>query len=111
MTRDRDDIEQILIEIAATHPICTLGKMMGHKAVYINRKLALCAFDDGMVVKVPKEKHQEVVDSNEDCVDFAPSGHRMTGRIILTLENAEDYLHHPLVHESLRLTALEASKK
>lgn len=106
-SEDREDIILTLEELVHDNPLFRLGKIMGHKGVYVGRKLAVFCFEDGLGIKVLKEDAEKIVKQNQDCRPFSPMGSQMNGWVVLTLDNAEDYKGHPLVLNAFILAGKE----
>lgn len=105
-SEDRDDVKEVLAQIASSSPTYRLGKIMGHTGVYVGRKMAAFATDDGVGLKIKKEEAEEILKIYPDCRQFMPMGRRMSGWVVLTLDNAEDYVKHPLIQNALLLAYL-----
>lgn len=102
-SEDRDDVKEVLAQIAASSPRFRLGKIMGHTGVYVGRKMAAFATDDGVGLKIQKEDLEHILAEYPDSRPFMPMGRHMSGWVVLTLDNAEEYLKHPLVLNALIL--------
>ena len=105
-SEDRDDVKEILAQIASGSPKYRLGKIMGHTGVYVGHKMAAFATDDGVGLKIKKEDTETILATYPDCREFMPMGRRMSGWVGLTLDNAEDYITHPLITEALALAEI-----
>ena len=103
---DRDDVKEILAQIASSSPRYRLGKIMGHTGVYVGRKMAAFASDDGVGLKIRKADTEKILKEYPDCRVFMPMGRQMSGWVVLTLDNAEDYITHPLMRDALHLADL-----
>lgn len=105
-SEDRDDVKEVLAQIAASSSKFRLGKIMGHTGVYVGRKMAAFAFEDGMGLKIDKNNLEKILDDYPDARPFMPMGHKMNGWIVLTLDNADDYRSHELLKDALRLAEI-----
>lgn len=105
-SEDRDDVKEALAQIASSSPKYRLGKIMGHTGVYVVRKMAVFAFEDGMGLKIDKNNLEQILQNYPYAQPFMPMGRRMSGWVVLTLDNAEDYMRHPLIKEALHLAEL-----
>ena len=109
-SEDRDDVKAVLAQIAASSPKFRLGKIMGHTGVYVGRKMAAFAFEDGMGLKIDKNNLEHILPTYPDARPFMPMGHKMNGWIVLTIDNAEDYQSHELLNEALRLAEIASTQ-
>ena len=81
-------LDSFLLEIPDVVP----GKMFGYPAYYINKKLFACLYENGVGIKVPEDKANELIDG-EEIIHFQPLGRRkMREWIQINRENSNDYL-------------------
>lgn len=67
----REQVDAILL----SHPLVVPGKMFGHPAYFVNRKLFACVYEDGVGLKVPADLASELV-GREGITPFVPMGRR-----------------------------------
>lgn len=104
--RDRDDINELLAEMCSNDPRLRLGKMMGHVGIYVGRKMAMFAYDDGLCVRVPREEEEQLLADTPGSRPFMPMGRRMRGWVIISRDEAEKYINHPFVLQAIHLAEL-----
>lgn len=67
------------------------GKMFGYPAYYVNKKLAICHYHEGIVIKLPEEIALKIIKERNDCEPFCPSGKQMGKNwVILFPETVKD---------------------
>ncbi|MBC8203952.1 MmcQ/YjbR family DNA-binding protein [bacterium] len=82
-----DKIEPYLLEI----PGVQKGQMMGHPAFYINRKMFCIFLEQGIAVKLPQDKYDELLERENYTSPFAPGGTKMGTWLQFNLTKYEDY--------------------
>jgi hypothetical protein len=65
--------------------------MFGHPAYYIGGKLFASLYMDGVCVKLPESRVQELL-RKKRIVPFEPMGRKMREWILIIHENSNDYL-------------------
>ena len=81
-------LDSFLLEIPGVIP----GKMFGYPAYYINKKLFACLYEDGVGIKVPEDKANELI-GKEGIINFQPLGRaKMREWIQINRKNSVDYL-------------------
>ncbi len=67
------------------------GKMFGYPAYYINKKLFACLYENGVGIKVPESKANEII-GKEGIIPFQPLGRpKMKEWIQINREKSEEY--------------------
>lgn len=90
--RFNQEIKNILDSFLLSNPVVVPGKMFGYPAYYVNKKLFACVYEDGVGVKVPFEKAQELI-GEEGIIAFVPMGRKkMKEWIQINRERPEEYL-------------------
>ena len=81
-------LDSFLLEIPGVMP----GKMFGYPAYYINKKLFACLYENGVEIKVPENKANELIRKKE-IIRFQPLVRaKMREWIQINRENSVDYL-------------------
>ena len=81
-------LDSFLLKIPGVVP----GKMFGYPAYYINKKLFACLYENGVGIKIPENKVNELIGKKE-IIYFQPLGRaKMREWIQINRENSEDYL-------------------
>ncbi len=74
-----------------THGVVS-GKMFGYPAYYINKKLFACLYENGVGIKIPERKANELI-GKKGIVHFQPLGRaKMREWIQINRERSVDYL-------------------
>lgn len=80
-------------------PIVTPGKMYGHPAYYVGRKLFASLYMEGVCVKVPESLKNELL-KRKEIVPFEPMGRKMREWILINRNKSEDYLKDLYIFQS-----------
>jgi len=101
-------LDSFLLEIPGIKP----GKMFGYPAYYINKKLFACIYEEGVGIKIPEDRVNELI-GREGIIHFQPMGRRkMREWIQINRKNSEDYLIDKEIFEtSIRYVSTLATKK
>jgi hypothetical protein len=85
--------KKVLDSFLLKTPGVVSGKMFGYPAYYIQQKLFACVYEDGVGIKIPEDKANELV-GNEGIIQFQPLGRaKMREWIQINREKSEDYLN------------------
>ncbi len=100
------EIKRVLDSFLLEIPIVVTGKMFGYPAYYVNRKLFACVYEDGVGIKVPYERAQELI-GKEGIIPFIPMGRReMIEWIQINRTQPEEYLKdREIFEESIEYVA------
>lgn len=74
------------------------GKMYGHPAYYVQGKLFASLFIDGVCVKLPEKRVNELL-KEDHIFPFEPRGRKMREWILIIRKNSDDYLNDRLIFE------------
>ncbi len=85
--KHKEVLDDFLLKIPEVRP----GKMFGYPAYYVGRKLFASLYLDGVCLKLPKPRVDELL-IQEDYGSFEPMGKKMKEWILITHINSEDYL-------------------
>jgi hypothetical protein len=100
-------VDSIMLEI----PGVVSGKMFGYPAYYINGKLIACIYQDGVGMKVPEVKAQELLNDG-NIVHFQPMGRRkMREWIQINHPDANTYLEDQSLFEEAVTYVRSLTKK
>lgn len=79
------------------------GKMFGFPAYYVNGKLCICLYEEGVGVKLPAVRATELLQNDPNTIRFQPMGKsKMREWIQINLANSEDYRRYvPVFQESV----------
>jgi hypothetical protein len=86
--------------------------MFGYPAYYINKKLFACLYEEGVGIKIPEDRVNELI-GREGIIHFQPMGRRKIREWIqINRKNSEDYLIDKEIFEtSIRYVSTLATKK
>jgi len=101
-------LDSFLLEI----PGVVSGKMFGYPAYYINKKLFACLYENGVGVKIPENKANELL-GKKGIFHFQPLGRPiMREWIQINREKSEDYLNDQEIFEiSIKFVSTLGGKK
>jgi hypothetical protein len=101
-------LDSFLLKIPGVVP----GKMFGYPAYYINKKLFACLYENGVGVKIPGNKANELI-GRKGIINFQPLGRaKMREWIQINREISEDYLKDQEIFDiSIKYVSTLASKK
>ena len=104
--------KRILDEYLLKIPGVVSGKMFGFPAYYINNKLFACVYENGVGVKIPEDKANELI-GKEGIIYFKPMGRaKMREWIQINREKSEDYRNDQEIFDiSIRFVSMLANKK
>ena len=107
----RDDLKVYFTERLAGDPLIKPGQMLGHPgfATETNNKLFIMFYDDGILLKLPPERYEEML-ARDEVVPFQPMGMKkgMGTWVVWTKVEPEEYGEEwPLILESLHYVAAE----
>jgi len=94
----KDIIDSILLEI----PDVTPGKMFGMPGYFINGKLFATVFGSSLVIKLPKDVCDELIQNRDGFDSFAPLGNKMKEWVVITKDDPEsvedelDFIHRSI---------------
>ena len=101
-------LDSFLLEI----PGVKSGKMFGYPAYYIKKKLFACVYENGVGVKIPENKANELI-GKKGIIHFQPMGRaKMREWIQINREISEDYLKdQEIFNISIKFVSTLGSKK
>ncbi|HMK53934.1 MAG TPA: hypothetical protein VK444_04050 [Methanobacteriaceae archaeon] len=101
-------LDSFLLEI----PGVVSGKMFGYPAYYVKKKLFACVYEDGVGIKVPEDKANELI-GEKGIIHFQPLGRaKMREWIQINRETPEDYLKDKEIFDiSIKFVSKLTSKK
>ena len=83
--------KEVLDSFLLENELVKSGKMFGHPAYYVGGKLFASLYMEGVCVKLPKNRVQELI-GKEGYAQFQPMGRTMKEWILITHKNSKDYL-------------------
>ena len=87
-------LDSFLLDI----PIVKPGNMYGHPAYYVDGKLFASLYMDGVCVKIPEPRVNELL--KKDSIEpFVPMGRKMREWIYIIRNKSEDYLEDRSIFE------------
>jgi hypothetical protein len=90
----------VLDNMLLGHPAIRPGKMFGFPAFYVERKLCMCLYEQGVGVKVPEQTAVRLLKEDRNVILFQPYGKRkMREWIQINLDRSEDYQAYQTVFE------------
>lgn len=107
-TKHKNVLDSFLLEIPGVMP----GKMFGYPAYYVNKKLFACVYENGVAVKVPEKKANEII-GKTGIIHFQPGGRgKMKEWIQINRDKSEDYLKDQEIFDiSIKFVSALGSKK
>ena len=102
----------VLDAILLRMPGVVAGTMFGYPAYYINKKLFVCLYEEGIGIKVPEQVADSLV-GKKGIIRFQPKGRRpMKEWIQINHERSEDYRKdEEILKISLEYVALSSKAK
>jgi TfoX/Sxy family transcriptional regulator of competence genes len=106
------EIKIVLDQILPGIPDVTPGTMFGYPAYYFRDKMFACIYENGVGIKVPQEKAEDLT-GMPGFSFFQPLGRaKMKSWIFLERSNPSDYSNElPLFMTSIEFVASSADKK
>lgn len=101
--------KKILDSFLLNLPVVVPGKMFGHPAYYVEKKLFASLYMEGVCVKVPEKLANELI-GQKGIIPFQPMGKKMRKWIQINREKSEDYLKDRDIFESSIEFVLSISK-
>lgn len=96
----KPEVKQVVDSILLKNPSIVTGKMYGYPAYYINRKLLVCVYEEGIGIKVPENVVKELI-GKEGIVYFQPMGRaKMREWIQINREDPKEYLKDMPIFEA-----------
>jgi hypothetical protein len=104
--------KKILDSFLLETPDVVSGKMFGYPAYYINKKLFACVYENGVGIKIPEDKANELK-GNEGIIHFQPLGRaKMREWIQINRTRSEDYLEDKEIFDySIKFVSSLPNKK
>lgn len=99
-------LERIIDQLLADHPIAERGKMFGYRGYKVNGKLAVGLFDNGIVMKVGARRVNELM-GETGIQPFEPSEGRAWKDWILVTSDFDTY--KPLCDEAVQYVLEETT--
>jgi hypothetical protein len=95
------------------YPTVRSGKMFGFPAYYVDKKLCICLYEQGVGVKVPEQTAARLIEEDRNVIPFQPYGKRkMREWIQLNLDHSEDYkAYQSLFDESIAYVLTQQKKR
>lgn len=99
----RDDLVEWADNRFLGDPRFSKRKTFGCPSWYLGKKMAAFVFDDGLVIKLPRERVEEEIAKDPEAFDyFRPSDGVMKGWLKITRAEAGEYEQdEPLIEESI----------
>ena len=93
-------LDDLLLDIPPVQP----GKMFGFPAYYVNKKLCICLYEQGVGIKIPEQSAKKLLETDPNAIPFQPMGKRkMREWVQINLDNSEDYRQYlPVFEESIQ---------
>ena len=94
----------VLDEMLLGHPYVRPGKMFGFPAYYVDKKLCICLYEQGVGVKLPEQTVTKLLEADQNTIPFQPLGKpKMREWIQINLGRSEDYRQYmPIFDESIQ---------
>ena len=104
--------KKVLDEFLLKTPGVVSGKMFGYPAYYIQKKLFACVYEDGVGIKIPEDKANELI-GTEGIIHFQPLGRpKMREWIQINREKSDDYLNDQEIFDtSIKFVSALGNKK
>ena len=103
--------KEILDSFLLDMPLVKPGKMYGHPAYYVGEKLFASLYMEGVCVKVPESKVNELL-KRDYIIPFQPMGRKMREWVQINRIKSEDYLKDKdIFEESIEYVASLANIK
>ncbi|NPV02777.1 MAG: MmcQ/YjbR family DNA-binding protein [Brevinematales bacterium] len=92
-----------------TLPEVKAGKSFGFPAYSIGKKMFACVYEEGVSIKLPKERVDAIIGSDPDAGEFRPMNrYVMKEWVFIARKNTADYIKDlPLLKESVEFVMLQ----
>ncbi len=103
----------VLDDMLLRHPAIRPGRMFGFPAYYVERKLCMCLYEQGVGVKLPEQTAVRLLKEDRNVIPFQPYGKRkMREWIQINLDRSEDYkFYQALFDESIAFVLTQQGKR
>jgi len=92
--KHKEVLDTFLLDI----PFVKEGKMYGHPAYYVGGKLFASLYMEGVCVKVPRERVQELL-KIDGIIPFEPMGRKMREWVLIVRKNSKEYTNYKDIFE------------
>ena len=103
----RDDVKEIVDDVLLSIPGVKGGKSWGYPAYKANSKVFLFVGGDGLSIKLPEARVQELIDTSATMSQFSPvEGTVWKQWVTISHDDADDYREDiALIEESMQFAA------
>ena len=82
----------VLDDMLLGNPLVRAGKMFGFPAYYVEKKLCICLYEQGVGLKLPQQTVDRLLETDPNTAPFRPMGRpRMRQWLQINLSRSEDY--------------------
>lgn len=85
----KSQVDKILLPDSSVKP----GLMFGYPAYYVNGKLAICHYENGIALKLPVVTGLKLRKANVSCKSFCPMGKKMGDNWVIIFPNEAQDIH------------------
>lgn len=87
--------------------------MFGFPAYYVDKKLCICLYEQGIGVKLPAQSAAKLLETDPNVVPFTPMGRpKMREWVQISLSRSEGYRKYkPIFDESIRHVMAQQEEK
>ena len=98
-----------LDDLLLGNPLVRPGKMFGFPAYYVNKKLCICLYEDGVGIKLPAASVAGLLRDDPHAVPFQPLGKpKMREWVQINLPDSAQYRRYlPVFDESIDFIAAQ----
>jgi len=90
----------VLDNLLLSHPLVRAGKMFGFPAYYVDRKLCICLYEEGVGVKLPAPSVVWLLASDPNAIPFQPLDKpKMREWVQINLDDSEVYVQYEAVFQ------------
>jgi len=103
----------VLDNLLLANPLLHAGKMFGFPAYYVNNKLCICLYEQGVGVKLPASSVAALLENDPNSIPFQPLGKpKMREWVQINLDDSQAYAQYEAVFiESIRFVHEQQLKK
>ena len=90
----------VLDDMLLGNPLVRAGKMFGFPAYYVEKKLCICLYEQGVGLKLPQHTVDRLLEIDQNTAPFRPMGRpRMRQWLQINLSRSEDYRGYAAVFD------------
>ena len=105
------ELKEIFDEFLLDIPEVNLGKMFGMPGYFVHNKLFANIFGSGLVLKLPRDLCDTLINEKDGFDYFAPLGNRMKEWVVITKDDPQSFEDEmDLILQSIEFVKITAKK-